>query len=364
MLKKIIKYRFILILALLFLAFLELSIYYASFLNENLSTVSARFDNKVVTPLMIKNALENESKDTTVESPRITLFNRLKKEKIKNKVTELTVNTNVIETYGNMSYILPMNFVEGNFVYTKDEKGCVLDTKTAYDLFGTTKALNNSVTWKGKEYIVRGVAKAKDAMMLIEVTDDKYRFSNLEAMYHEKKDKMIIDNQGQLLKNLLHKNNIAEPVAILDGSLVALLLGNICRLPLWILAFTIIFYFIQNTYQLRKSMFLCLLSGTFTIILGMIFIKITKFGVHIPNQFMPTKWSDFEFYVNKYKEIKENMVAARDCTLMPKDILRNSYSFRCTVFLLLCLILLLLFKIRDIGISKLSIEVTQTKNWE
>jgi hypothetical protein len=325
------KYLIIFGVSILFLFFYYNSTYYLDYIKENLSETSARYEKATVSPKVMEKALEN-IKSNTSEYPQITLWNRLMNESIESKLVESKVETNVIEAYGDMSLILPMTYIQGNYVYPGDFKGCVLDAKTAYNLFGTVNALNNRVIWKGKEYVVRGVVRAKDTMMLIQISDKDYLFSNMEALYQKRGNSHIIDNQEQSLKDLLTLNGAKEPDAVIDGGILCWKLGIISKLPMWILVIIIIVLLIKMTVQNRRSPLRCIIYVVATIIISLILMKITHFSIHIPSQFIPTKWSDFDFYVDKYKQIQESRGQIKNCTPMPKDLLRKSVSFYCMLY--------------------------------
>lgn len=340
---KKIKYYYI-VGTLLFLLFSGFGMYYIRLVQDNLATASARYEQASVSPRMMSSALENFQYSTGMNEPSITLWNRLEKETVSSGITELPVETNVIETYGDMSQVLPMTFVDGNYAYVDDEEGCVLDTKTAYDLFGTVNAVNNIVVWKSKQYVVRGVAKEKDTMMAIEVADEDHLYNNIEADFKKKGSKMIVDNQGQLLKDMLVTNGMPEPKTIIDGNRVSWLLSLLYHLPMWILAFALILVLVKYTYRMRGSITLLVTYGMVTFILSVIVLKLVNFQIHIPAEFIPTKWSDFDFYTETYKGIKEEMVNIQNCKQMPKDILRASLQSRCITFSLLNVFLLILAK--------------------
>lgn len=251
----------------LFIIFNGLCIYYEKYTANNLSSVSARYDKASISPKQIEKALLNQSSASQSGITDITLWNRLKKETIQSTVTKLKQETHVIEVYGDMSKVLPMTFLCGNYVYGKDITGCVLDMETAYQLFGSTDIINNIVLWKGKKYYVRGVVKAKDTIMLIQISDDNYLFSNVEAVCSEKVKHRIADNEGCQLKNMLTDHGAPEPDAVIDGVLTLWIIHIICHLPLWMIVITAIILMFKDTFRLRPSKALFLLSAAGTMLI-------------------------------------------------------------------------------------------------
>jgi hypothetical protein len=303
--------------------------YLANYVKDNLATVSVRYEKASVAPRLIDKALDNMDNTEFSDKPKITLWNRLKKETIQNKITELTVNTNVIEVHGDMSEVIPMSFVAGAFANMNDEKGCVMDSKTAFDLYGTINAVNNIAIWKGKEYIVRGVVETKDTMMLVSIADEDYLFQNVEAFYQSKVENNLADNESEVLKKLLIDQGAPEPDAIIDGEITSWFLQWLYKLPILIISVIIIVMYIIITYQNRNSLCWCISYGLFTMIIAFMVYRIFPVTIHVPSQYIPTKWSDFEFYVNKLNEIKYSIINKNNIDRMPRDILLSGYRFKC-----------------------------------
>jgi hypothetical protein len=315
--------------------------YYLQYTQNNLGTVSVRYDKASISPKQIEQIISSLNKDHKTGLQGITLWNRLNKETIESKITELPVNVNVIEVYGDMSCILPINFLNGNYVYKDDEEGCVLDAETSFKLFGTTNAVNNTVIWKDKKYTVRGVAAARDTMMLVQCADRYSLYSNAEAYYPSKYAWKIADNQGRQFSDLLLDNGLPEPDAVIDGVLDLWLLHIICWLPLWTVAFYGAFLLIKCTYKMHNSKILFVLSGIGAFLMISVMLQVTGFSIHLPSQFIPTKWSDFNFYVSKYDQIKNNIQNNNNINPMPLDILRTSIRIKCCILSAVNMLLLI-----------------------
>lgn len=333
-----IKRRLILIVcAIFFIIFTSCNLYYQKYISRNLSSVSARYNKESVSFKPISKSLNN-LKETDL--PIITLWNRRSKELVQNGLTDLVFLSNVIEVNGTASQVIPMKFICGSNVYQGDEDGCVLDTKTAFHLFGTTHALNNKVKWNNREYIVRGVAKAADTMMLIQITDLDHLYSNIEAQFPHKSASYGIDNAAYRLEKLLIESGLDDPDAMIDGEVTAWLLNIIWHLPIWVIGFGLAFLLIRSTLEMNQSIILRSLYGIGTILIIAIMIKLADFRLQIPSQFIPTRWSDFNFYVNKFSEIKNSIDRIKTSMHMPKDILRETILLKCILNTVINLFLL------------------------
>ncbi len=346
MLYKIRSHFSLILCSFLFIVSMGVSIHYEKYAERTLSSVSIRYDKAAVTPKQIDNIFEKVKHDSQTGLQDMTLWNRRKNELIQSNITNIPLQTNIIEVYGDMSQVCPANFVCGNYVYENDADGCVLASKMAYQLFGCTDIINNTIIWMGKKYSVRGVVKSKDTMMLIQVPDKNYLYSNVEAVYPKKVKQNIADNEGIQLKNLLAENGLPSPNAIIDGVLITWFLHILCNLPLWIIVLAAAILMIKRTCNIHNSIALLVLYGTGTILMIFIMIRITNFSIHIPSQFIPTKWSDFNFYIDKYNQMKADNLQINQCIPMPIDIARNKIQLSCIILTVVNLLLLLYVKIK------------------
>ncbi|WMJ87701.1 ABC transporter permease [Anaerocolumna sp. MB42-C2] len=320
----------VLIYIFFFLIFSFLSIKYGRYAADQLSNVSARYKEDTLTPREFTAALKNmgQNGEKTLE---LTLWNRLKKEKAENELTGLQAETNVIEVYGNMKQVIPMEFLYGRAVTEDDLRMCVLDSVTAWNLFGTVSAVGNRVIWNERKYTVKGIIKTSDTVIIIPVSDIEHKFSNLEAVYGRKHGKRIED-QGRQLINFMKNNGIEEPDTLIDGSFLAYLLTGFYHLSLWILAVQLIYFLVKTACMFRNHKFLCFLVGLAAVSSVFILVQVTEFHIQLPSQLIPGKWSDFDFYVSKYKEWKAAVLNINNNNVLPKDKICTYYSNRCMFY--------------------------------
>ncbi len=284
-----IKRRLILIVcAFFFLIFTSCNLYYQKYIVRNLSSVSARYNKEAVSLKPISKLLNNME---ATDIPIITLWNRRRKELIQNGLTDLAFLSNVIEVNG----------------------------------------MNNKERWNNREYIVRGVAKAADTMMLIQITDLDHLYSNIEAQFPHKSASYGIDNAAYRLEKLLIESGLDHPDAMIDGEVTAWLLNILSHLPIWVIGFGLAFLLIRSALEMSQSVILRSLYGIGAILIIAIMVKLADFRLQIPNQFIPTRWSDFNFYVDKFSDIKNSIDRINTAIHMPKDILRGTIFFKCII---------------------------------
>lgn len=200
-----------------------------------------------------------------------------------------------IKVWGAMEDVLPAEMIAGSFCMPEDEKGCVLDEETAYQLFGTAKAVGNRVFIEGKTFIIRGVAKISTPVVMILEKGRKAEFKYLEIRNKES-SREILDEEGS---------------TAIEGPFYLGLLNRLLYLPLWILLLQGVYqaaWQIKRAWQRRKrSAFLWI----FLLIAGgaAVFFALREtwllFPFYLPDRYIPSRWSDFEFWTIKWKELEK-----------------------------------------------------------
>jgi len=70
----------------------------------------------------------------------------------------------------------------------------------------------------------------------------------------------------------------------------------------------------------------------------MVLKYLLEFQFYIPERLIPTKWSDFSFWVERYKEFQEQIKQMAYLTPTIKDSIFISYSKKCIYYTLISLI--------------------------
>ncbi len=218
---------------------------------------------------------------------------------------ERTGKVSVVTVCGTPKYLT------GNFTvpYCGDTQGCLLDSGTAWKLFGTEEATGESVIYQGKEYKIKGILDKMEPTMLIQASAD----------YNGGFGRMTLAGGSGTgdweLENRIRNRYGVSLEKIEWGIARAAVKLAFCVMPLSV--YVLVW---KRLYKHRKSRkptdkaaaVLGVAAGT-VLFSGLLWIT----GIRgIPAEYIPPQWSDFEFY----KKVWGNLGNAW------KNLFRSSFS--------------------------------------
>jgi hypothetical protein len=312
-----------------------IGIYDSQYLKQFYPTVSVRMENEKVTKKALIQAMKNEEEKKSNDIPVVTAWNRKKNQTIVNQKIGTKSKAALIEAYGDMKQVYPMEFIYGNIVYPDDFEGCVIDKTLAYHLFRTTDVVGNFLQVQNKQYCIRGVITSEESLCMIQCYEEDKAYSNLELIYQN------TDNGEAKIRDFMLQNMLGENYSIIDGAFYAKLLGVISQLPAWLLSFYIMYQIMKQIWKRRSIPLQAILLCCAYVALWFLLTWITDFKIHIPKQWIPTRWSDFDFWSRRYKEFHEQLTKLEYIMPIPKDIIFIRYARRCIFCALTTLISLL-----------------------
>ncbi len=292
----------------------------AAFIADNYTSVSIRIKSEGIKKENIAAALEREKNTGSKLIPEVTAWTPAEEAEIKNTELNRAEKVTAVVVAGDMSVTAPMSLVCGNFVYKEDDRGCILDTKTAYSLFGTINTVDNTVSYENKNYCIRGVVKTPVPVFMIQGTEDDRKYLNLELNYKEP------ENGEVLAVEFLMQNGLAQNYVSIDGYFYGRLIHSFLCLPVWL------FYSIFGFCLLKQIMQASTSSNTGTSLLYILpgFLILAGFGLlvyqytgnplYLPDKIIPTKWSDFDYWTKLWKDIKNNIQQIRYLPPNSKDV--------------------------------------------
>lgn len=314
-----------------------LSLAYPQTINKDLNYVSVQLNEEGLTRKQITEAIENENlKNHNV--PMVTAWNKNMKSDIyscevnnikKYKEKFKKSHADVFEVYGNYNDVIPINLIDGSYVSCEDDKSCIIDKKTAYELFGTVYASDNNILMDDKVYTVRGVADINLQFIMYMSQDESTEFKNLEFKDYN------VERGSELVGNFLVQNNLSDNYVCVENGFYGKLTEKFSYLPGQILALFMVFQSSKLFFGNFKFKYDTVIYAIIYILFIYLLLKITKFQLYLPSRIIPTKWSDFEFWINKYKDFQSSI---EDITyLMPtiRNVIAMKYIKRsvvCTIF--------------------------------
>lgn len=242
------------------------------------------------------NASEKEKK----EIQDIVLYRIEEKYMLSNCDLNRTTEAELVELAGNMQLAAGDCLLQGNFVAASDRKGCVLSKETAYQLFGTVKPIGETIWILQAEeerihkvpYEVRGVLNRKDSLCMIQSNRDSYPYIRVKAK--------------------------GVPLSLVKQRLAGLLPGEtswysesdfyigigcfILSLPLWVLLYQFIRWGRQYTGTMKTSVWREVWKCGLVIVGIVLAFGIVKMSIRFSEDYIPTAWSDFEFWGELFRQ--------------------------------------------------------------
>lgn len=278
-----------------------------------------RLEGTGVKQLELEAAIKQEQTKNDLQdkdSWQVTAWNRGPRITINNTKLNTTTKTRIITVFGNMAKVCPFQIKFGSFCYEKDTLGCVIDEKTAYDLFRDKNVVGNTITYESKQYVIRGVVKSKEQLVIIISNDEKTSFTNLEMR--------LKDSTGVSATNFLNDYQLtSDYITVLEGGFYAKLLYNTAIFPAVFIWLCLVVFFLKKAYKKRDSWLQCLVYTVICVLLCYIFLKTTR--LYIPDRWIPTRWSDFSFWSRIAKEWRMKWMDYSYLIPLQKDkILKNT----------------------------------------
>jgi hypothetical protein len=277
----------------------------------------------------LRTAIEYEKVKNSIKIPHISAWNRLEEQIIENKVLAIAFKAQLIEVYGDIKQVYPMKLTKGNLLTPEDYEGCMIDQRVAYKLFGTVDPVGNAITYRNKQYYIRGIIKSPEPVFFIQINDIRHTYTNIELVYEDK------ENGQELADAFMTQNNLAGSYTILEGCFYAGILDRFYKIPAWFLGLYMMYQILRAIWKRRT-----LPLQVFVLLLGFISVwmvlkYLLEFQFYIPERLIPTKWSDFSFWVERYIEFQKQIKQMAYLTPTIKDSIFISYSKKCIYYTLI-----------------------------
>lgn len=240
-----------------------------------------------------------------------------------------TTKVRVVAAYGDIRRALPVWRVKGALLAEDDADGCLIDEKTAWELFHSTDALGAEVSVEGKRYTVRGIVKTYEQTLIIRNADAKYE--NLEFSVSDPAA------AKQSVETVFYRMGVTEDRVILQGGLLAGVALGLTWLPAWVGCAMAAVAFLRRGWRVRRNVRSGLLHALAGVVLAGVCIVGLMKTAYWPQSFLPTKWSDFSFWGKLFDGWKTQWKAVSLMTPLPGDIVLLAALRRCAIMLLLSL---------------------------
>lgn len=239
-----------------------------------------------------------EKEDAIRELPQFAAWRVEEGVEIKSGTLGKRILADCVTVYGAKELANPVRLSVGSFGYSKDKGGCVVSRGLAMELFGSDQVIGMELLCMGKSYKIKGVMDEKKKLVLVP-SDGQEKFEYLLFDYGK-------GESGKTeAQTLLIRYGIGSESVCADGALFGA--GSVLFLYAAIISFFFCgLYEFRRQYKKSSSMdgipiFLILFSAL------AFFFLLNSQKMTFPQEFIPTKWSDFDFWAARCREIKENM---------------------------------------------------------
>ena len=251
---------------------------------------------ETVTRTQLEDFWKSASENTKREIKGLVLYRTEPEIEIENQRLNRSESGELIETAGNMNLVIPGKLMAGSFVTDSDRDGCVMSRKAAEAIFGDRDIIGEKVLIGKKEYIIRGIVDLDKILCMIQGDDEKsYPYIRVEA------PKIPLSVVEQILSGLILES--CEWVS--EGNLYYGIGSILLCLPLWILLFIGLFRYRKIVPKIENKILNYILK-TMTPVAGFAgACALFLFSFRFSDDYIPTAWSDFEFWTELIQQKKE-----------------------------------------------------------
>ena len=242
---------------------------------------------------------ESEKAYKILGVPEITGFGDMGRTKVFDPVTGRNMITDYMLVWGDKSLVYQGALLDGSYgLWDSDE--CVITSKAAKELFQSENVVGLVLVWNHKEWVIRGVTDSSRPVILFTAGEGDC-VSNLEFIFPKG------SAAGLETENMLSRNNLEKETVMIDYRLY----GAICRLCYLLPCFYLLWLGLAriNIKPIKKGII-------FTLLCFLLISQMFRF----PVTYIPSKWSDFDFWTAKWKGIILNAREIRELIPLSQDI--------------------------------------------
>lgn len=194
---------------------------------------------------------------------------------------------------GQGSLVWPARFINGGYPGAEDAYGAAISAKTAWELWGSTDVIGQTVEINGVTFTIRGVFEGEEALLLGALPDNAPPQGWQGVELSPNSEFTGMGNTTDLADSFARASGLGTPDALVNGETLTGLAKLTSRLPLIVflaggLALLLGSTSIFKQKGRRELVFFALLLG-FALLLPTL-IEL------LPSTLIPSRWSDFSFW--------------------------------------------------------------------
>lgn len=268
-----------------------------------------------------------------------TLWTQLEQQGFVNENLGRSVNTTTLIIDGTSEWL----FSNDTVLSKGDESGCLISPSVSFALFGDANVVDQDIKYGERTLTVRGIVHTDDSLVVVGAvpvkkplqqptaqaaqaastltnegdTADSGTLFNQISVYSPMENPVTRQEQ---LRQFEDRHNLGDSAATQTdfGTYTAVARFSALLVP-FIVFIIIIFKGISCMVKSSRKPFIALIYLGITAAAVIMYIVLSEFKFHIPENFIPNKWSDFSFWSNLFEtqanQIKNVFYTAK---LMPE----------------------------------------------
>ncbi len=348
------KYFQLELLALLFLILLTwgYSIYYGDKNAIFKGSVSVRYNEPTIDYGSMLKATEGFHEDSQLgNAPLISLWNRERGVTIADEDGINKAEVDLIKMNGDMSPVEKEKLLSGYLILKGDLRGCVIDKATAYELYKSCDVLGMTIMLDDKSYNICGILDTTANLMLVQEDNLTEKYAYLEISYPMDKkstENRLMNDLGTLTGDFLSQYGFPESRVIIDKDFAADILKMVYGLPSSFILLLIVINLLKIYKQTRKVPLIHAVALPATILISVLLGWMADIQLSFPERFIPTRWSDFDFWSRKIDELGHYISELFSIMPLSNDMAFKEYCCKCiiaaTLSIILCIVLQYMWK--------------------
>lgn len=278
------KYIINIILIFVTIMCFGLSIGYCNELKRPEKVTNFYLDNKDYNLSIIKDYIDNENNILGC-----TAWKQIDDTVLINEETNREAIVDVIKIYGN-SY----NIIEGDKIFLGDVEGCLVDKEAAYNLFGGTNVIGNTIKYENRELTIRGIHNGVKNTVVMQFDNNEDELLDGISVNSEK--------SAENISTILSIKNNGVSNELYTGC--ASFFMNLLPIIMLIIS---LYKILKAAFSRRKMPVKCMLYILIALISTVVLVRISGINISIPYEIIPNKWSDFTYWSQLFEVYKEQI---------------------------------------------------------
>ncbi len=228
---------------------------------------------------------------------------------IENRALGKKVKSEGFFVYGSRELAVYCGLESGSYSGRWERGSCMISRGLAMELFGSVEVTGKTVWYGRQDYTVRGVTEETKKQIFLPAKQDQM-FQYILFDYRS------VDPPGNVrgrteAEQLLNQYGMGGISCGADGTYFAAAAGLLSVLPVWLLMAKGLFLWTRREKRpLLQAAAVGLAAAVFC---GSLYL-LARLGAGYPRDLIPSRWSDFDFWVKAYEDIAGDVRNMREIT--------------------------------------------------